>query len=532
VTTAAPTVADHHGAVDDLVGPGEAGTGPNRSAEALAHRVSRVVGHTRVIDGCFLVFCAVVALIRYALLAHASMLPGIDGGNWLALGHALLGTGAGGPGTTYPPVVPFLTVVGVDLFGPVHAVAGLAALASVAPAIGAYVVLRSQHLGWVAAMLSGFLVIGRPTGEATAWGGYPQLLGIGLSLVALMALDRYLRTGRGAHALAAGVLLALDLATSHFTGLLTVAAGTVIVLFHIAQSDRARRHHPWWRTAWLVIAPSVVLIPVYWRLLPALAQEIPGPSAPVSDNGSIGASGWVGVIGVAAVLVTPLLLWRRWRQPLWRLTTSIVVVTALAYAFTREPRLLYFGPVAAVFVAALWIQDLRGRAADWVRGSAVVASLILVVALGVQTVGSFGLFRSQRDYYQVAPSGTIAAADWLRASTPPHAVVAVTSVGGAPLGWWVEGLSQRPTDAGSSLVWLTYPQEQTRARAANSIFTSTFPSDAAFATARRLGVDYLLVATTWEGFDAQSFRAFESEHRGAVRFDDGSVVIFATGLHS
>ena len=504
-------------------------TDPSGPTAGSMARRALVLRSPLVVDGCFAAFCVLVATSRYLALTAPSVLPGIDGGNWLALGHAWLG--GSGPGTTYPPLVPVLTVVAVSLFGPIHGVAGLAALSSVAPAAGAYGVLRSQRLGWVAAMLSGFLLVGRPTGEATAWGGYPQLLGIGVSLLALAALDRYLASGTGRHALATGVLLALDLATSHFTGLMTVAAGVVIVLLHLLWGDRRGTRQLSWRTAWLVLAPSLVLVPVYWRLVPALVQEVPGPGPALGTTASIGASGAFAFIGVAAVLATPLVLWRRQRsRSLWRLTTSVVVVTAVAYGVTREPRLLYFGPIGAILAAALWIQDLGHRTADWLRGAAVVASLILTVALGVQTVNSFRLFHAQRDFYSIAPEGMLAATDWLRGSTSPHAVLAVAPVGGAPLGWWVEGLTRRPTDAGSDSVWLAYPQERARARIADSIFTGSFPDDATIATAMRLGVDYLVLPTTWNGYDAGVVHAFERAHPSTVKFDDGSVVVLSTGV--
>jgi hypothetical protein len=492
-------------------------------------RLLKLITQQSVIDNGFVVFCLIVATVRFTFLGHTSVLPGIDAGNWLAIGHSWFGASTGGGILAYPPVVPLLTVAFVDLFGPINGVAILAAVASVAPAIGAYLLLRSQRLGWIAAILAGFLVVARTTGEATAWGGYPQLFGLGLAVLTLLAMDRYLRSGRRKHALVAGILLALDLATSHLTGLVTLAAGTVIVALHVVSrsGDSTTRLRQRWRAAWLFFVPSIALLPIYWRLLPALADEIPGPSAPSIRDAAIGGSGPLWIVGVTAIMLTPLLLWRRRRDTLWILTTSLVLVTALTYLFTREPRLLYFGPLAAIFAVATWLDHLGRHSTEWTH-VATVAALILTGALAVQTFNSVGLFQAQRDFYDVAPPGTLAATNWLRTATPRDAVIAVTPVGGAPLGWWVEGLTQHPTYTDASLEWLAFPQERTRARAAASIFSDTFPNNASLNLARRLGIRYLFVARTWEGYDPQQMRLFEEQHPNAVAFEDASVAVLRT----
>ena len=469
-----------------------------------------------------------MAVFHLVVLGHSSVPPGIDGGNWLTLGHALLGAKGSVPGITYPPVIPLLAVASVDLFGPIKGMAALAAATSVAPAIGAYLVLRSQRLVWVAAILAGFLAVGSPTSEATAWGGYPQLLGLGLSLLTLLKVDRYLRTGERKVALSAGVLLALDLATSHFTGLFTLAAGVIVVAAHVGNRDGALGSHRLWRNAWLIPAPCAVLVPVYWHLLPALAQEIPGPSASVIRNAGIGVSGLLGIVGLTAILATPLLLWRRRHDTLWIITTSVVLVTVPAYLLTREPRVLYFGPIAAVLVAATWLQELEKHPIEGIRKAGIVASLILAVALGVETWNSVGTFYAQRDFYNIAPPGTIAAANWLSAATPHNAVIAVTPIGGAPLGWWVAGLTQRPTYSDASLTWLAFPQERTRAQAADSIFSNGFPNSVTLGIAHRLGIQYLFVSKTWQGYDAQRVHTFERRHPKTVVFENSSVLIFGS----
>src|SRR5207245_4103363 len=96
--------------------------------------------------------------------------------------------------------------------------------------LSAYALLYAWGLGWRAAALSGFVAASAGTGEAMAWGGYPQLIGLGLLMLFVLALDRFLtsQTIWGAFA-PAGLLLAV-LATTDLIGAIAVVVGVAYLV--------------------------------------------------------------------------------------------------------------------------------------------------------------------------------------------------------------------------------------------------------------------------------------------------------------
>jgi len=94
--------------------------------------------------------------------------------------------------------------------------------------------------------------------------------------------------------------------------------------------------------------------------------------------------------------------------------------------------------------------------------------------------------------------------------------------GGAPLGWWVEGLAGHPTIFASDLRWLRYADERERASVAGRLFYGApFPSDHTATMATESDVTYILVPAEapWGG-----------AHEGSL--PAGLSVGFASGMAS
>ena len=150
-------------------------------------RASAIASHV-----VFVGVIAAVAFIRWRLLQYTPYPTGLDGGNWLAFGHAIFGEHIRSSSLAYPPLVPVVMVGLERVLGTYGSIQAMAFAAAAAPAIGAYLLLYGWGLGWRSAVLAGFLAPSAGTGEAMAWGGYPQLVGIGLLPVFVLLLDRFL----------------------------------------------------------------------------------------------------------------------------------------------------------------------------------------------------------------------------------------------------------------------------------------------------------------------------------------------------
>jgi hypothetical protein len=477
---------------------------------------------------------------RLAVLVGAGAPAGLDGGNWLAFGRDLLGPDVRSPSIVYPPLVPLATTAAVAAFGPVWGTGLVAALASLAPGVATWLVLRAANVGWPAVLLAGLVVVASTSGEPAAWGGYPQLLGGGLGLLFLAALDRALRDGSRSRSLLAGLLLAATLATSHLAAAVAGMAAAALVLGHLlwVRPRPAPAPAPALLAvmAWVAL-PALPLVPLYVRLVAAVTASLTGVDR--TDTLRLGdlpddlgvlfpdvPAVWIALL--LAGLVVVLLLVDRRHTPLWLVATASMVGTLVPAALAGERRFLYLLPPAAALAVGLWVWDLGQLPDAFARRARTAAVAALAGALAVQAVAGVSEFRHQRDFYGVVTPGLLEALDWLRRETPPGSVVAVSPVRDWPLGWWVEGLGRRPTLPASSLQWFYFEDERRRARLANEIFGLSFPSAEGLATARRHGADYALVATAWLGYSEAALAAVRSTDPGVVAFANPSAVVLRT----
>lgn len=497
-------------------------------------------------------FLLAVAVVRYTVLTDGGAPSTVDAGNWLAFGHTLLGDDTTRPSSlVYPPVVPLAMAGLTAAAGPVVAVGVLGGLTSVAQSAGLYLVLRWSGLRWVAAGLAGLLAVSTATGEAAAWGGFPQLLAAGLVPVLLLATDRALRAAPGRDrwrltALAAACTAGM-VATSHFVTTYAAFAAAVVVGLSFAGQARGGRRR-WLRDRLaplaVIVAPAVLALPLYLPLLSALGGNRPDATEASALTWTNLASSvefsyrdspllWRTVI--LAAVATLVLLRRRWRAPLWRLAVACLVAVAASTAVSSEARTLFFLPLAALLALGLWRDDgvsLRPDGVSLRPAARYAVAGLLAVALALQSWNGLRFFPSQRDYYGIVTPGVYAAMDWLRA-TPADTRIGVSTVDDAPLGWWAEGYVRRPVLYASPLRWLSYGDEIGRARAANEVFGPGFPDAATLAAARAADLDYLLVAVDSNRYDEARMETFLAGRPCAVAYRTaGAVVLDVAGAAS
>jgi hypothetical protein len=522
--------------------------------EAERPAAAEATGNSRVRalwwDGAFALCTLVVVAIRFVILRRGGAPPTIDAGNWLAFGDQILGHGVRSSTIVYPPLVPLLSKPFVSLFGLTNGVALLGSLSSAAPAVGLFISLR-----WLefrrAALLPALLVLGASSvGEATAWGGFPQLIGLGLAPVALVLFDRLLRTWQWRHALVSGLAFMAVLATSHLISLIVGAAAVALVVLTLTQSVRAPAS--WGRrvTALVLLAvPSVWLIPLYWSLAATTSFGAAEPFSPnrLTWSNLLGPieflyrdSPWLWRILLPLAIIAPPSLWRRWREPLWRVTSALLVATVLATAITREGRFLYLlTPIAALGVG-LWttrgVKALQtgvrtaSKPARSLHPIAVAGLALLMAGVAFQFVRSTQFFGQQRQHYGILTPELVDGIVYLAELTERQDTVAVTSLANAPLGWWVEAIAQRPTIYGSPLGWLAFDDEIRRASVANDLFVPPFPTAEKIESAKNNGIHLILVPTSWTFYDAEVVDSLARQAPDVVLHLNSSAIVIRPDL--
>jgi hypothetical protein len=465
-------------------------------------------------DVLFLAFICLVAAMRWRVLLPLSLPTGADGGNWLALGRALGHQAAMPGGVVYPPLVPALALAASVLGKPIAGLKLVAAIAGVVPAAGCYAAARIAGLRWTAAVPCAFLAVAGSVSEAAAWGGYPQLMGLGLLPVALALLDRALRAwGLGAAALA-GVALAATLSANELIGAVALLAAALLVGVRVAVlRSRPPSLARLAAVAALAVAPSLLLAPTYAQLLAAVWST--RGARPAHANIAIRdilpyvyrdlPAFWYPAQLLAAAVPATMLLgrWSRSRRQAWPPVIAILAAAAILLVGLRQVRFGYVMPLAAVLGLAVWIDALEPSASRLRRAAAPLLAVALVPILAYQSLVDANLFRVQVAFYAVVPGDWVPAMTFLRERTPPGSLVAVGPDAVAdPTGWWVQGLGQRPALISSDPAWLNFPDERARAREAQWIFDPSVSAAESLRRARTLGVAYLLVDKRWPHYQA------------------------------
>ncbi|MCH7583759.1 MAG: hypothetical protein IH941_01200 [Acidobacteria bacterium] len=492
----------------------------------------------RLADAVFLLAALVMILVRFRILREGGAPPTIDAGDWLAHGDAIFGSRIRSSVIVYPPLVPILTKASVAAFGLTGGVSLLGAIAATAPAAGLYLALRMIGAGFVAIGPALLLLGAGSIGEATAWGGYPQLIGLGLAPLVLILVDRVLSTWESRDALAAGFTLAALMATSHF---ITSAVGLGVIALVILRLPELNRPSAsrMLRCIVLVLLPTLWLVPLYLVLISAFA----GVSREFSFFNELTWSGlwdqieflyrdlaWLWRVLVASAVVAPIFFLRHRATPLWRLTTSMLLAIVGILALTREGRFVYLLTPYTALGVSLWVAHGPARVARMVRGwtqrgvtAAALSALLIAALIQIDTGKDF--FRNQRSYYGVLTPDLVAGIEYVKDTTSPDTVLAVTSLNDAPLGRWVEAIADRETYYGAPLQWLLFEVDLERSALANELFIPPFPDETRIRAAAEQGIDLILVPTGWVFYDEDGIDEFATSNPDAVEYVTPELVV-------
>jgi hypothetical protein len=475
------------------------------------------------VDVLFGGYLLLIAGLRWQVIASYPEPSGVDGGNWLALGHSLLGSHSLTATNVYPPLTPLLTVGLAAIWGPLLGAQIMALVSSLMPALGVYIATR-RVLGIRAALLAGLLAPAGTTGEAAAWGGYPQLLSLGFLPILLMAVDQAFRRRNLSWALISSLFLFLIIATNELIGLIAIAATFVVIAARLTLTRRLQRPSTKRLIVGLVLGvlPLLALVPLYYILTSAFVHNdaIPGSNQHVSASKflSIFENTFKDNVGLWFVLAlvalcSPLVLLRRSRASRARTalaigSTALLIPTIGSIVVFQNIRFLYLVPTAVVLAAGAWWSLLSSRRASFVARSLdrlLLAAMCVVLA--IESALGLALFDSQERWYYALSPGVVEGLTVLNRIAPKTAVLSVGPAAsevqdGRPWGWWVEGLLDRPTYYSSSLIWVDLPADRQRVVVANEMFDPSVGVTRAIGVARSNGIDYLVVATGWPGYRA------------------------------
>ncbi|NOX31318.1 MAG: hypothetical protein GXP35_14900 [Actinobacteria bacterium] len=483
-----------------------------------------------------------MVIVRFVVYSSGGAPPTVDAGNWLAFGDSLLGDGIRDSSISYPPTVPLLTKAAVAMFGLTVGVSLLAAIATAAPAVGLFHTLGAFGIGRLRLVPTLLLLCVGSVSEAAAWGGFPQLLAMGVLPVGVLLGHRLVVGPSRRTAVSFGLALMASFAISHFVSAILVLAVALLVIHHLIRA---------WSVGWVtamakhaiwVLLPLVWLIPIYWNLIDAILLN---PNE-FGDLDNVTFSNLFNRLEhiysdapilwrlmVPLTVVTPWLSWRNRASAQMYVFSSLYFATGLLLVVTRESRYLYLLPMLAMLASSVWLAETESRyegatsklSARQVR---LVVAFVVIVLFG-QAFGGIRQLDNQRDFYAVMRPPLIDAIEAADDLAGPDEVIAVPSVRGAPIGWWVEALSNNQVLYGSPLRWLNFADEVDRASRANAIFQADFPNSESLELLREADVSVVLVPRTWTWFDHDRVLTWAATNDIEVELINGDAVVLSVG---
>jgi len=433
---------------------------------------------------------ALVVLWRWSLVTTFPGPIGVDSGNWLRLGQAMLGR-VDVQDVVAPPLVPLLAGLLEVAVGPLATSRLLPVAASIAPTLGLWWVLRAVRRDVPAALATLTVAVVTPTAAAFAWGGVPQLLGLGLLPVALWMVARAAVSPSRRAWLLAGTSAALVGLTSTLATVLLAAGCAALLSVALLRTGRTALSG--------ALAAAAPLLPVA------------GLYAIILSRMSLPTGRTTAATGMRALqhgLGEP--------HTTWLVLLALLALALLATVSGREttPAMLLLVALAAVAVAGLQLGDVR-----FIAGvpSAIAAGTVLVrpsgrsaMALRIASLGGLLLLvptgvatqATQLGFYaQFAPARILEDVDRIAELVPADATVAVPPVAGAPAGWWLEAHGIDAAVASRS-DWLSFPGERAAAEEVLRVFSADrWPHEAAAAAACAAGAPWLYVPDAWGGMD-------------------------------
>jgi hypothetical protein len=472
----------------------------------------------------FGVAVAAVALAawRVIVLSRNGDPVGVDIGNLLRVVESWRGT-VDIDDVVYPPAVPLLAWCVRGLVGTAWTAHLMQGIASVAPALGVWAACRRTS-GPAASAAAGLAVVAAVgTSAAAAWGGVPQLLGLGLLPTVVVAADRWARAPVRSLALRwGGWMLTMMLISTIVAGAAIVASAITMLTVVIVDTDRsiAARLAAMARTGPWAVAPLVLAAPWYVPIL--RAQSLPeGRSTAVSGTEALvvvlGSPGWLWWgVSAAAVIVTAQVL--RVDRPGAAVATGLLLAGVVGLTI-GEVRAAYVVPTAlAIALAAAVRPDHRapiGAAAAWV----VVAWMVAVAPARFDDEVSV--------YARYTPDGTLTAARWLDDQVAIADRVVAAPVDGVPTGWWVEA---EGVDAwvAARAEWLFFPDERRTAGVAEGLLSAQgWPDPASLDALVSCSVDWVVLPDAWGGVDQAALARAVADGRVTIAFDGAATTILA-----
>jgi hypothetical protein len=202
---------------------------------------------------------------------------------------------------------------------------------------------------------------------------------------------------------------------------------------------------------------------------------------------------------ILATSVVGLFITRRQRaDPAWLLAVSLLTPAGVLFLLSGQPRLLppiLIGVGISAGICARWVVSM------WPRAQAGILLLALAIAAALIVPADRAAARFA-EFYRVVDESLVRAAAAIDSDDNSGAVAVRADRRGWPIGWWFEGLLDRPVIVGSDPRWLAFPTERDHALLAESLFDGRLDGETFRRRTTTAEVRYLVIVKwDWIGWE-------------------------------
>jgi hypothetical protein len=381
---------------------------------------------------------------------------GGDPGNYLALARSFP------VGLDYYPTVPF--ILSLFVRGAENSLAFLwlrvlSGLFYGALAYAVYLLVASASEKRVAVASYLIMLFSPLQLESLAWGAYPQVLALALSVSGMAFVVRWIRDSALKYASLAGVLFGFAILTHPVSALFGLVASVAYVLLSRTRVQEAAKG-----LGLLALALSPFAVGMWYFLL----QLNFIPSTPIGFDAGVVYWVFIRIFGgldtaslvsmaIILVLLSMAIIFER-NRTLLRISLSLLAGgLALLYVIPAQfpDRLAYYLFFALPVVAGLGFRSLtphqprlgRRLLSKSYRWVAVAGVIVLYAGAG------FWHYDQSLHFNSDLSQDDLAAFNWLNQNAPPGSGVIVTSTSAGVLGWWLEGLTSLKAYIATDTYW-------------------------------------------------------------------------------
>ena len=428
---------------------------------------------------------AFVPLIIILTISSDNLLPGTDGGNWIALSKEMFGDSIKASKVHYPPVSLFILLAFNIFLSDLASLTCLAFLSLSTLLVSVFLFSRSlTGIYWAVIVSILYISVGFNL-EILSWGGYPQLLAQGFLVFHLMYFSRFIN-GSGIKYLLLSVFFATLCTGTHIgvSLILCVSTLTLTCLIIIEKpkhvSKLIKRQLQW---GFLTLVTSAPFVPVFWNSLNGIETrnwnlqnfshtDIETLLQSVFrqwDHGQIN----ILIIGSIFVFILIIVLVDNRIKENYKYK-SLIISSVILFVITLEVRVLsvlFIGICIAIICNSITISNNLGRLKVThllarCMYPLVISTITIIVV--IQIYHSINYAKTLSNYYRVLTYDSLQAIEYINSSNTNDATIISTGNRNyMPYSWWIEGLAEARVFSATDVRNFSFKEEKAQVAVAN-----------------------------------------------------------------